>query len=569
MLWLLLSMSLMIAALAGFGAAIERWLVGRPSEYDFTKKCLLGMLGLSVLGMLLNFFAPLNEWITGAAFLVGFIALILYRKSVVSSLGKDPAKMLGLFVLLLFAYAAGAMRQDFMSDAGVYHVPALTWLYESPIPLGAANLHSRLGYNTSWFPLAAMFRVPGLGLTGIFAINAVLFSIVIFGFLRHLIDPVVHEPRRAVSLFAAIILLVLGISGSDVFYFQIRGVATDAPALLLVLYAFFLGMRCLASTSSPQTSSHRDADCMLLWVVTLLAVMVKLSALPLILLPIYVHVVTGRNNGDRLFPPKLAIVMVAALGIWLMRGVGLSGCLAFPQPHSCMTQLPWTVSDKLVTEEARTIRNFARAKMAPWSYSDGWEWIPEWSKRIREDRVVVRSLILIVGGIALFTLGTLRRVGSLIVDRWSWLHLGLPGIALVGLLFWFFQGPEPRFGYGFMLAFGGSLLSIGGMYAGISKETVLRTARWITLGAVVFASLHGLHQFYRLPQGSILDPSWPSFPAARYDARPNYQGKIILVPASGLCWNLAGLCTPYFDARLTIDRFLIWSMFRSSDRPGR
>ncbi|QIL77220.1 hypothetical protein G7064_16215 [Hymenobacter sp. HDW8] len=43
-------------------------------------------------------------------------------------------------------------------DSGLYHFQTLKWLNEYPTVPGLGNLHGRLAFNSSWFPLLSLFR---------------------------------------------------------------------------------------------------------------------------------------------------------------------------------------------------------------------------------------------------------------------------------------------------------------------------------------------------------------------------------------------------------------------------
>ena len=59
-------------------------------------------------------------------------------------------------------------------DTGLYHLQAVQWLTHGPLPKGLANLYECLGYNCSWFPLAAALETPLLLGKSCFIVNAML-----------------------------------------------------------------------------------------------------------------------------------------------------------------------------------------------------------------------------------------------------------------------------------------------------------------------------------------------------------------------------------------------------------
>jgi hypothetical protein len=77
-------------------------------------------------------------------------------------------------------------RAPLHPDTGLYHFQTILWQHEAPLALGLANLDGKLGFNSIWHTIAAMFWFPGLGLAPVFGLNALIVVLVLFGLIQRI-----------------------------------------------------------------------------------------------------------------------------------------------------------------------------------------------------------------------------------------------------------------------------------------------------------------------------------------------------------------------------------------------
>src|SRR5262249_14770911 len=140
--------------------------------------------------------------------------------------------------ILIVGVALGALRAPLHPDTGIYHFQTILWQHEAPVALGLANLDGKLGFNSAWHTIAALFWLPGLGLTSVFAVNALIVVLVVYGLIQDIADRKVGDVGCS-SWYALLCLIALAVSA-------FRGTGspnTDYPAALLNMYAFYLAAR--------------------------------------------------------------------------------------------------------------------------------------------------------------------------------------------------------------------------------------------------------------------------------------------------------------------------------------
>ena len=214
---------------------------------------------------------------------------------------------------------------------------------------------------------------------------------------------------------------------------------------------------------------ENESDTILLKVAAVLsafAVTIKMSAAPLFPLVMILLVARGfrreptsdlkasGGRGRRRFLPALLslapiIPICLVLGLWVARGICLSGCIAYPAKIGCFSRLEWTVPGNRVAEENDWVRGWARdpGPRARETLSD-WKWLQPWLKKhVPREKLM---LMLLFCGIVLMA-ASIRR-GDRGLAKIS--PILIPAlICATGITFWFIAAPDPRFGYGFLFSF--------------------------------------------------------------------------------------------------------------------
>ena len=516
-----------------------------------------GLLGFGVLGVvatLLNVLLPLGGPVAAAVCLAGVALAGLQHRALAAragAFGWAPVAALLLLVsacLYLGAKIPGTTTSHF--DAGLYHVQAVRLAMEQPLILGIANIHMRFGYNSVVFPTAALLSggLPGLAaaLTG----NALLLSFVAVAVLqRALADGAARCLRSTVFGLLAVWLAIfspllsvgawLGTPNSDI------------PSALMVLYAFYLALRLSDRGDAPEGSGTAA----LLVVVVALALVLKLSTLPvlaLVLLPLLAR----RRGWIGWQDIACGVGGAAALGLpWLLRGVATSGCLAYPQPASCLP-VPWRIDPVLARYDMDWMRSWARRpETPPEIVLADWSWFPDWVATLGREpmRPAFLLLLAVTLGLILARLALRRLVIAadllpLAAARRDTLHLLI--VAMAGIAFWFLTAPLVRYGQAWLvlpLLLGIAHLAPAGWgeATGAARRLDAMPGHWqrrLCAGlvtVVVLISLGG-HSWRRL-----LATGFPHYPEVAVEQRGTIGDLPLNVPREGgQCWDAPILCTP-------------------------
>lgn len=381
-----------------------------------------------------SIFLPVNIYPLILFTVLAIISLIITKKNRFRvDLKMSPTFIITLAIgLLVLSYYAS--QPIGMADTQGYHLNAVKWTNLYPTVPGLANLHSRLGFNTSFFPFASMLnnlflqnKVSHIALSFFFA---VLFAEFLWIFLK--------SKNRELKIFC--MFVVPTVFAGVIKWRLLPSLYYDYVVMIMVLAAAVELIKGKLST---------------LFVAVLLSILlasVKLSGISfsalIIVFAIYKSFRISGTKGVK----HLLLFLIAGLFIvipYLVRNAILSGWLLYPLPIFRM-DFDWTVPEEQVKSTYLTIKAWARlpgAGYVNYFYSGFMDWFPLW---------FVRNLGMLELKLLIFTLGLVALLPKTIKKE-EFKKYGnlmyLLAISLVSVLYLLFTAPDFRFGGIFVWTF--------------------------------------------------------------------------------------------------------------------
>lgn len=440
---------------AGF-LAIASHLFSMETEHPPTlvQTALAGFLPLVFLTSLLSIFMPIDST-AAILLLVGGILLAIWLNAkcrswintwVVGFQALSPLTWLTAGIALITTLILATLKPG-NSDTGLYHAQAIRWIVTFPAVPGLGNLHSRLAYNSNWFPLQAGFSFAFLDLRSFHLMGAVLTALCLAWFtggLRELFNGRKHMSAWMKTAFIPLTFYVLAS--------EISSTGTDLPVTLFTWVILSLWVE-------TREDPHGEWDWRHVLLITLpvMLISIKLSAFPLLLVTVWQLVSRIRSkNGIRRLVMTIIFVLVL-WAPWLSRNVIISGYLAYPQTVLDVFDVPWKMPLKSVQDEAEWIVAWARFPRTDKDVVLAMpvtQWAPMWFDDLSRNR----QLILLILAAAPFGFG-LTALASFSIFRkrvkgwFRYFSLTWPVwlVTYVGILFWFFSVPRYRFGNGVLM----------------------------------------------------------------------------------------------------------------------
>lgn len=431
----------------------------------FSIICITGLSAITVIAGTLSLFVPLGEWWVQFLFIIPCLFLFFKKDSPAffAALKKELQDLHFISIVLLLACLLLILVMSSWTvihpDTLGYHAQIIQWIEKYKAVPGLANLHVRFGYQWFWFVDAALFSFSFTGTEGITVLN----STVLFWFFIFFINRINYNfLKEGKSLYGLLWtgLLVISICS----YTQVRLTATSASpdfiATLFTLVTIYLLLE--KDRKVPGASTWLLASFL-----ALVAATIKLSVAPVLLIAAVPAFLGLAKRKIKLFV-TIFFLAIVTLSPFIARNIITSGYIVFPLTSIDMIYVDWKNDPIPTLSERNYVTAYAKK---PGVFPDEInavnkmglvEWLPTWwQHRSTADKIIMILLILSF----IFALLSIKRI---------LLSGFIPRLVLVtllsGIIFWFVNAPDPRFGFGsilgfigvvFYLIFKGKKISIG------------------------------------------------------------------------------------------------------------
>jgi len=451
--------------------------------------------------------------------------------------------------------ASRSMMDPTNYDSGLYHFNAIRWINSAPLIPGLGNLHGRLAFNQAFFTyVAALNFYPLLGYGRSIANSFLL--LLMLASLIYSLRPVFQKPSLLLeshpfefysALLAIPILAYLALSSDN-----LASPSPDLAAILLQLTIFV--MTCQVIAVWKKRDDRLEEQIIIIAILAATAVTVKLSNLAFSSVTIVMCLISASvmlNNRLRRFL-QIVLPVLLILLIWTASGIILSGCPLYPSTIGRLS-LDWSVPISQVQEEAEWVYSWAREPGPHWSKVIGnWRWLGSWFGRIIHQRVeiVYPSLLSIILWILTAKIVIKPLSPSMKCDNrlFDWISI-FP--VVIGIAFWFFTAPDPRFVHALFwcLALSSALIFIRYI-----KPSLTRRSLAIIL-CIVFLTTNYFFIYELYKKRHILKEisfsGWRVTRTVPLSRKQTASGLVVYVPTQGYqCWDSPLPCTPYFNTDL-------------------
>lgn len=415
----------------------------------FSMICLYGLSVITIVASGLSLFMPLGDWWIQFIFILP-ASLIFFMKNVpyfFSSLKKELSVLhilslvllLSLWLLVLVMSTWTIVHPDTLG----YHAQTIQWVEKYKAVPGLVHLHVRFGYQGLWFVNSALFDFSFTGKQGITFLN----STVLFWFLFFIVNRIDHNffnPGKRIQGLFWIGFLSLSFWS----YTQVRLTAASAsPDFIATIFVLALVYMLLA-----KGSKHLPAnDWLMAALLSIVSVTIKLSVTPILLIAsvaLLMFIIRKK------FKPLIVCILIGllALSVLIARNIITTGYVIFPTTAVDVANVDWKYSNHLTAQEKNYITAYAKKygvvtkeEIDSVNNMSAVEWLPGWWK----SRSVADKSIIILFLISLIV--SLVYIREIIAS--GFIALLVLITMLIGIIFWFANAPDPRFGFGFILGF--------------------------------------------------------------------------------------------------------------------
>ena len=423
--------------------------------------CMTGLSSIAVIAAILSLFIPLGGIsVQISLLLAGGIYWGISKKigpdfsgTIMQSAKSCPLLAILLVASLLLLLLVMGSSTIIHPDTLGYHAQTIQWIENYKVIPGLAHLHVRYGLQSSWYLLCALFSFNFTHTPALTFINTSLacwFVLFVTGRINEALQQK-NQGNYKSAIKGLFFFLFLVMSCWD--FGQLRLTAVSASPDFAAAVYLWLVFYLLVNRPGKENETVR---LMLVFFFSTIVITIKLSSAPVLLVSCYVLYRFIAQNRKKVLASLVVFALSAAIP-FVARNMITTGYPVFPLTFLNLTHFDWNL-DVIRTEQVKQyVTAYARigskANMGEQPGTvDKWSvWLPIWwNNRSMAERTMLSALLisLVAGG------AFIRKI----INRSSG-ELGvLLCVSVGGVIFWFVQAPDPRFGYGFIIPVSGVLL---------------------------------------------------------------------------------------------------------------
>lgn len=519
--WIWIGISSFLIGYAGLNL-LNR--IVRASVKSISMIFVFGLCLLTVYAEYFSLFYKVGIVANGILLCCNMLIVLLCRNGIKEFLLKTEDKLPkgknGLFVgcvaVVLFAIMLIVSSSTINHyDTLLYHAQSIRWVEEYGVVKGLGNLHNRFAYNSSVFPLQALFSMPYIFGQSMHSVNgfiAVFFLIYAVASMKCL-----REKKMYVSDFMRLAFIIS--LNLESIYKYISSSGSDTFAIALFFYIL------IKAVSLMEEGEQDEAELAYLCVLGVFAVSVKLSVAMIVLIvciPLY-RLVAKRKWKETGIYLLAGFLMILP---FLIRNVIISGYLIYPYPSIDLFDVDWKMAEYTLLFDSKEIQIYGRGFINVLeNYNRSFsEWFPVW---LSDLSVAMKGLFFL--NVVLMPVSIIWGIWELKNKRGQ--NLCVVIVIIANLLLWFWGAPLIRYGLPFMFIL--PLYMIGSIVCRINKRvSVEKAAGYLIIILVICCNCSLANYAYKKVQEDNVDLKRPAdYIECAYEEH-ELNGKIIYVPTA-------------------------------------
>lgn len=471
-----------------------------------------------------------------------------------------------VLLLTLLWLANKAILPQLIYDSGLYHFNSVRWATSFPIVPGLGNLHGRLASNSSYFLYVAFLEIGPL----VHKSNHIANGLLLFALLTQIYISAYKLLKKSndLQLYHIFNLLIL----FPVLNVDVRNIASPSPDLAFFILVIVASAQLVAFLEESKNSDEAEWAIFLVTTLAIFGLTVThaffVFGVSTLLLVFIVWFKRIEQNNKLL--NWILISIVIGLIPWMIRGVILSGYIAYPFPIGSFP-VKWRIPYESVVNMKNWILGFSRIPNVHWNKVLGnWNWIRPWTIRTFSRYDIKMPIFFTLIGCILVLFFRTRKMRYPETKKLIWLCLLPP---LISLLCWFITIPDPRFGSVFFWILGVTTITIAAGYSDnnglrnitkfyiilllllqiipkegkinfvkviIKERNITKAFKQLQIGQRGIIKREGGNVFYDIPRAELKMFTTDS-------------GLVVYVPKEkDQCWDAPLPCTPYPNAHLRL-----------------
>ena len=350
-------------SISGYGS-----LLSLNIQTNFFLNIFIGFIIITFVITLIHFFLKIDLIVSPIILILGLI--IFFKKKNIELFGLFNFKNIP-YLIIVFCLIPMFISQKYHEDFGYYHLPYALAFLEEKIVFGFANIDVTFVYNSIWLNIYSFFFLQDKNFNFLTFPSFLLF----LSFTMFSIDKIIKKKNIQISDYYLAVIL---------FYFilkftRISEFGVDLPANIFSILGIFFFIKFFEATNNFEKKSFFYYN----FVFSIFAILVKLSTIPIIILPIYLYFSNIKQLKFFIFKLNFLIVYLLFI-VFLIQQFIYTGCFLFPTNLTCIN-VSWFNPDHINLSKKIELTNksysVARDIFSPEEYLKNFTWFYFWIKR--------------------------------------------------------------------------------------------------------------------------------------------------------------------------------------------
>jgi len=410
-------------------------------KYDFNNQFYIyfsGVILVSFISLLLNFFTPLSPLINSILYIFLIIITFKFKKKNIFNKKSISFLLISSFVTFLLIIYSTINRPD----GGLYHLPYTSIINENKIIFGLSNIHFRFGHISILQYLSAVNN-NYLFLENVISIP--LASIVSFFYLNFFYDILKIIKKKTASLSDFFSLFVLIYIAFKIARYSEFG--NDAVAHL----SFFYLISCILKDSIKEINFNK------ILLISVFTFINKPTLGLIFIAPMTIFFLQSSFNSKKIFNSLFSFPALL-LYLWLIKNIIVSGCAIYPVKITCIKSLSWTNINKTII-----VSTDSEAWSKAWpdrpdqnitmeEFNKNFNWLHSWSKKhLKHILNIIIPYIIILLFIVIFIKFKSKNIKAENNENLNTRFFLCLIISGLGTFSFFFLFPLYRYGYSYII----------------------------------------------------------------------------------------------------------------------
>ena len=403
----------------------------KRSKKNFFELLIFGIIFLSFLALVINFFFSLNSILN----LIFIIFPVLYFFLIDKSNCKS--ELIKILIVSTLVVILISLENTNRPDAGLYHLPYINILNENNLIIGVTNLHFRYGHTSILQYSSAIFNNIIFGSNGILILPAIFFLSLVGYFFEKI------NNKKSDTLIRYISFIFLSYCLINMNRYSSWGNDDFASIFFLICiiesYKLYLNF------------NYKDLSKLTL--LCSFAFFIKTFFIISFLIPLYIFFKFYKKVRFVKILNRINFFSLIFILIWLLKNFLNSSCLLFPLEFTCFYNYDWSLTNIAINHISDISEAWAKdfpnhkQNIEFSDYISGFNWLETWLNN--HFKIICKNILVLF---AIIILSNFFDKIKISVMQKKFISEFLIIIFILCIL-WFLKFPLLRFGEGFLVSF--------------------------------------------------------------------------------------------------------------------